>query len=157
MRKFLFILFALLFCVGVASAANIPSVVNPTEGPELWITQVYNNSGGTLDVGDVVIWQIGSSTGDDDNYVTTTTTAQTYIVAGVVWPVDIGATNSGTIVIRGPVAVDDDGRGLNDAGGLACTSGTAGAATSCTSAPQANFGIVTQAGASGSAIVFVNP
>ena len=69
MRKFLFSIVALLLMVGVASAASIPGSIDPTAGPEVWVTDVYNNSGSTLDIGDVVVWEIDASTGDNDNYI----------------------------------------------------------------------------------------
>src|SRR3990167_11398181 len=127
MKKLLLALMAFLLLGGVSFAANIPNVVDPDDGSpsEVWITPVYNNSGGTLDVGDVVVWDMEQSTGDDDNWVTTTTTAATSLVAGVVYPRDIVSADIGTIAIRGPVAVDAAGS-LNSVDGPACTSTTAG-------------------------------
>jgi hypothetical protein len=94
---------------------------------------VFNNSGGTLDAGDVVVWQIGSSTGDNDAYVTTTTTASTSIVAGVVYPASITDQRSGSIAIYGVVDCDilagSTGNVAN--GGPLCTSGTAGDSIPC--------------------------
>ena len=156
-KLFLSLMLALLMGPGVVFAANIPAVVDAeTGGPEVWITSVYNNSGSTLSAGSVVVWDIGSSTGDNDNWVTTTTTADSYLVAGVVWPNSITAANTGSIAIKGPVTVNVQG-GLQAAGGLACTSGTAGEARSCIT-DAAAFGIVTlpDDGDADTAIVNVN-
>ena len=125
-----------------------------TGGPEQCVTSVYNNSGSTLDVGDVVIWDIDASTGDNDNWVTTTTTADTYLVAGVVTGNDIAVAGQGTIVTRGFAAVDVLS-GLQVVKALACTSTTAGSAKSCDTV-AANFGIVTTVTSSGSANVCVH-
>lgn len=156
MKKYLLSLIALLFLCGVSFAAAIPDSMEPqTGGPELWFLDVYNNGSTTLDAGDVVIWDGDSSTGDNDNWVTTTTTADTYLVAGVVYPDDIVASGSGTIVIRGPVPVDTIAAHLNIVKGLACSSSTAGSARSCTT-DNANFGIVVTASGTGNATVCVH-
>lgn len=154
--KKLFLVLSLLALAGVSHAANIPGAVDPKGGPEVWTVPVYNNSGGTLDVGDVVIWDIVSSTGDNDNYVTTTTTADyTGPVAGVVYPADIAAGDSGTIAIYGVVQVDAIAAHLTSDNALACTSTTAGSAKSCTTNPAA-FGFVTTGNTGTSANVCVN-
>lgn len=145
----------LLGMTGVSFAISIPEVDDAKNGPQVVLIGVYNNSGSTMDVGDVAIWQVASSTGDNDNYVTTTTTSDTYLVAGVVYPADIAAGDIGTIAVRGPVQVDVIAGNLQTDAGLACSSGTAGAARSCTT-DAANFGIVTQANTGTSAIVYVN-
>jgi hypothetical protein len=155
MNKFFGIFLAVLLVCGVAFAASIPGTEDATDGPAVWTIPVYNNSSGTLDVGDVVVWDIANSTGDNDNYVTTTTTADTHIVAGVVYPSDIADGAVGTIVIRGVVQVDVVQGNLQTAGGLACTGTTAGSAGSCAD-DNAAFGIVTQGSSGGtSALVFV--
>lgn len=149
-------LFALLVIASganLAHAIGIPSSEDPKDGPAVWTVPVYNNSGSTLDVGDVVVWDIGSSTGDDDNYVTTTTTADTALVAGVVYRNDIAAGDTGTIVVHGVVDVDVLA-GLQSAGGIACTSATAGSARNCTNDAH-GFGIVTQGASGGTAKVYV--
>ena len=143
MKKLLLSLVAILALAGVALAANIPSVVDPQNGPETWLTAVYNNSGSTLDVGDVVVWDIGSSTGDDDNYVTTTTTASTQIVAGVVYPAAIAAASTGSIAIKGIATCDVNSVGANAMSPL-CTSTTGGSGTPCT-ATVGQYAITTAA------------
>lgn len=136
MKKLLLIL-ALLLCGGVSYAANIPDVVNPYDGgPSPWVDSVYNNSGSSLSVGDLVVWDVASSTGDDDAWVTTTTTANTNLVAGVVWPKAIAAGDRGSIVIRGPVTVNTSGN--HAAGDGLCSSGTAGKVGVCSSAITGN-------------------
>lgn len=144
MKKLFFVLLAILLVAGTAYAISIPQSESATNGPAVVTIPVYNNSGSTMDAGDVAIWDIGSSTGDNDNYVTTTTTAATYLVAGVVYPADIAAGDVGTLAIRGVVPVDYAG-GDGAAGGLLCTSTVAGNASSCSSTQAASFGIVTTA------------
>ena len=156
-KLFLAILF-LGLAVG-SQAASIPLGVEPANGgPELWLQSVYVASGSTaLDVGDVVCWDGDSSTGDDDSWVEQCSTLDTYLVAGVVYPIGIAAGSSGTIAIKGPVQVDAVPGHLTVAPGLACASATAGSAASC-STTAANFGIVVTANtATGtSAVVCVN-
>jgi hypothetical protein len=155
MRKYLVCLLSLLLFAGVAFGASIPSSVNPKEGPEIWLTEVYNNSGSALDAGDVVVWDIASSTGDNDNYVTTTTTKDTALVAGVVYPAGISASASGSIAIRGVVDCDTltavDGLGASS---FLCTSATAGDGKACTNTNNA-YAITTAASSSGSATCYV--
>lgn len=157
MKKYLLsFLFALLFATGgaqLACAVAIPEVEDPRDGPAVWLVPVYNNSGGTLDVGDVVIWDTEQSTGDNDNYVTTTTTAGTSIVAGVIYGSDIVAGESGKMAVHGVVSVDMAAGG-NEVDGPVCTSPTAGSAMSCTDDDKA-FGIVTTVTSSGSANVML--
>ena len=157
MKKLLFLVLTLLLLSGVSFAASIPEGVDATTGPELWLTVVYNNSSNALDVGDVVIWDMDASTGDNDNYVNTTTTANyTGAIAGVVYPSAISAASVGSIVIRGPVAVDvliNQGTGLD---GYLCTSGTAGSAQDCTTATNgSDFARVTAVTSSLSAVAYV--
>lgn len=153
MRKLFLLALLVLGVASVSYAISIPEAEDPANGPAIWVVPVYNNSGSTMDIGDVAVWDISSSTGDDDNYVTTTTTADTAIVAGVVYGADIAAASYGLLAVHGVVPVDVTS-GLNSAGGLACSSGTAGGAKSCDT--QANaFGIVTNIAASGTAEVFL--
>ena len=150
-------LFALLLVAGganLAHAISIPDGEDAVGGPGVWNIPVYNNSGGSLAVGDVVVWDNDSSTGDDDNYVTTTTTADTYIVAGVVWPSAIASASSGTIAVHGVVAVNMAGGGQT-VKGMVCTSAVAKKAQSCAT-NAASFGHVTTATASGVANVFLH-
>ena len=129
-----------------------------TGGAEVCVTSVYNNSGSALDDGDVVVWDIGSSTGDDDNWVTTTTTADTYLVAGVVEGA-IGVAGQGIITTRGVTNVDFGTTGLGAAGSVLCSSTTAGSAGNCGGAASGGwgaFGIVTTAVSSNSVNAYIN-
>ena len=84
MRKLFLILVALLFVsVGNADAWFVANPRDTAGGANVRIP-VYNNSETDLDEGDVVVWDLGSATGDDDLYITTTTTADTGLVAGVI-------------------------------------------------------------------------
>jgi hypothetical protein len=107
MKRFLFIILALLMLVGVANAASIPGAVAPYNYPEIWTTEVYNNSGGDLVSGSVVVWDFNSVSTpagftDRLNYVTTTTTADDIRVAGVLTE-NCLTKGTCTICIRGPV------------------------------------------------------
>lgn len=149
MRKYLYVFLAILLVAGVAHAISIPQSEDPKTGPAVWTVPVYNNSGGTLDVGDVVVWDIASSTGDDDNYVTTTTTADTFLVAGVVYGNDILAASRGVIAVHGVVSVDLVTTSHVNAGTLLCSGTTAGAAQACSDLTSDNEAIgfsVTEAG-----------
>src|SRR3990167_8649697 len=79
---------------GAASARS-------TDGSASVKITVYNNASADLDAGDVVVWDIDASTGDNDLYVTTTTTADTGLVAGVVWPDAITDGSEGSLVVFG--------------------------------------------------------
>ena len=152
-------LFLAILFLGLAAgshAASIPLGVEPANGgPELWLQSVYVNTSSTaLDVGDVVCWDGDSSTGDDDSWVEQCSAADTYLVAGVVYPLGIAAGSSGTIAIKGPVQTDAVGGHLGVANGLACSSSTAGSAVSC-STNAANFGIVVTPNTGTSAVVCV--
>ena len=157
MKKLFSMLFlaALLLSGGLAHAISIPVGEDAKGGPAIWTIPVYNNSGSTMDAGDVAVWDIGSSTGDNDNYVTTTTTADTTIVAGVIYPQDIAAGDTGTMAVHGTVLVDASGIGLNSVGGPVCSSATAGAARSCVTNASA-FALVTAVSDGTNATVFIN-
>lgn len=133
MRKYLNILFAALLSISVMTGvANAQISIDPdTSGFIAETVSVYNNSASTVSKSDVVVWDIDASTGDDRFYINTTTTADTALVAGIVWPADIAAGARGSIAIWGIVqcTVDDDGA---DEAGPLCTSATAGEAQSCT-------------------------
>ena len=151
MKKLFFVLFALLFVVGVASATTIPSAVDPSTSREMWITQVYNSDTSVLDVGDCAEWEIGASTGDDKNWVEACDSVDTFLVAGVIWPVDIGVGAMGLMVVKGPVDVDTVAANQEE-GSLLCSSATAGSVDNCSdtaSDPNA-LGFATAAGSGNS-------
>lgn len=103
MKRFILTALLALSFAGSAVAAGIPIVVSPTSEPEVWTTSVFNNSGGALTSGTVVIWDWDSSTGDDLSYVTTTATASSPYIAGVVYQDSIATASVGEIAIRGVV------------------------------------------------------
>jgi len=129
MRKVLFALLAVLFIAGVAFAHTIG--VDPKAGPMIQTIPVFNNHASTtMDAGDVVVWDIGNSTGDNDNYVTLSTTADTGLVAGVIWPASIVAQSTGTMAIYGMVECDVAALVVSEHDQL-CTSTTSGAGKGC--------------------------
>ncbi len=152
MKKILLSLLVVLLSVGVAYAGNIPWVVDPKNQVEVWTTSVYNNAGKELTRGEVVIWDIGSSDGDNDNYVTVTSTADTLLVAGIVYPSAIADGANGTIAIYG--MVDVDYTGAQTVLDVVCTSGTTDKADDCTN-DYFGFGVVMEATDPGKA--FINP
>jgi len=129
MKRYLVLSLAILLVAGLVYAANIPEYVKGDDGPEVWLTEVY--SAGAQDAGNVVIWAIDDSTGDNDNYVETTTTAETFNIAGVVYPIAIAAGDTGTIAIKGVVPVDIADKSRLVVNGAACTSTTAGGIQAC--------------------------
>ena len=136
MKRLFLLSLAVLLIAGAAWAISIPQSEDAETGPAIWYVPVYNNSGSALSKNDVVVWDFGSSSGDNDNWVTTNTTADTFIVAGVVWPSDIAASDRGTIAVRGvvKVTIDSDGpQPINTAaaGSLLCAGSTAGAGQVC--------------------------
>ncbi len=110
MKKYLFLILAILLVTGVAQAGQIPTVVDPANYPEIWTTEVYNNYSTTSAIvsGHVVVWDFNSVSSpaaytDRLNYVTLTSTADDIRVAGVVVDDKINYQETGTIAIRGPV------------------------------------------------------
>jgi len=133
--KKVILLIAILLVFSVSTSQAFFMIADPitTEGAANVKVPVHNNSGTALDEGDVVVWDVGSSTGDNDLYVTTTTTADTGLVAGVVSQGGIAVGDQGSIVVYGLAQCDivDPGPA---AGALLCTSGTAGGGTGCSTA-----------------------
>ena len=108
MKKFLFLVLALLLVCGSANAAGIPTGVDPKNAPEIWTAEVYNNAGSALTSGTVVVWGMSADTSDASYayrtmWVTTTSTNDDINVAGVVVDPSIAAGDVGTIAIWGPV------------------------------------------------------
>ena len=156
MKRFIFTVIALFLFTGVANAASIASAVNPVDGPELWVTAVYNNDDATMDVGDCAQWDIENSTGDNDNYVEQCDAVDTFLVAGVVWPVDIASKDKGLIVTKGVVQVDTLGAIME--GSAICASATAGSVYVCSDpeddSNQFGYAVTGQSGGSATAMVF---
>lgn len=135
MKKLFSIIFALLLVVsitGVVSAHQATYDPQTTSGGAYISVPVYNNSGSSMDPGMVVVWDVDASTGDNDVYVTTTTTADTGLVAGVIWPSTIAASSSGSMVIWGLAECNLSTSGAGEATPL-CTSTTAGGGDMCAS------------------------
>lgn len=103
---------------------------NPEDTMSYMTVPVYNNSGSTLSAGAVVVWDIGSSSLDNDAWVTTTTSADTSIVAGIIWPYAIDAGKPGSMAVWG-LAECDMGAFAVSAGTPICTSTSAGTAGNC--------------------------
>ena len=160
MKKFLLAILIVLLAANVY-AISIPDseqIINATGEEAVWLMGVYNNHGSTLDVGDVVVWDIASSTGDNDYYVKKVSETDTFMVAGIVYGNDIAASSNGVIAVRG--IVDVDVTGTVNAGTLLCTSNTNenGYATSCSSitsdADAFGFSLQTISGLSTKAYIF---
>ena len=166
MKKFslLFALLAVLMIAGVAFSHQITADPYDSDaGGSTILVPVY--SAGALDVGDVVVWAIDDSTaGTDDNdlWVETTTTADTAIVAGVVWPSAIAAGGTGSIAIYGMAECDLSAVGAPAMAPI-CTTTTAGAGDNCWGGAAiqdaSNSYAITTVGGAGSAQVkcFVDP
>ncbi len=161
MKQFKILSLAILlsFAVtGLAFSAQIPDITQPTTGNEAWNMQVFNNSGAALDAGDVVIWDIDSSTNDEFMYVDTTETAGTGPIAGVVLDT-IGISETGTITVYGYATVDTAPRTVTGRGTAMTTSATTGSAQAIVFGAGETYvlGHSLVATSSGSTIVFVNP
>ena len=140
--------------------SSIPNVVDPVAGPEVWTLPVYSSS--LLDVGNVVIWAIQDSSGDNDYWVEESSTADTVLVAGIVWPAPIAAGGTGTIAVRGIVTDETAGttgvEGSIDAGDSVCMSSTSGVVHVCTSGSEKysiGHGLATESG--GGVLLYINP
>lgn len=132
MRKVLFISLAILLVGSLAFAHTLgydPSGVMDDSSPNVSVP-VYTAA--ALDAGDVVVLSVVDSTGDNDLWVATSTTAQTGLVAGVIYPKDIAAGGVGEMVIWGMAECDVDATNAG-VGTILCNSSTAGAGYSCTS------------------------
>ena len=114
-KLFLFLLLSIFVASGVQAS---PYAYDPTNGPSALIVPVYNNSGGALDEGDVVVWDTDASSGDDDFYVTTTTTADTDLVAGVVASGGCATASTCNLVIWGIAQCDVNAGGAGEAGAM---------------------------------------
>jgi len=149
--KKLFVLIAILLICAVPYAQAFFTIADPftTDGAANVKVPVYNNSGGALTEGAVVVWQIGSSTGDNDLYVTTTTTADTALVAGVVAQGGIASASSGAIVVYGMAQCDTGANSVGD-GGQLCTSTQAGTGANCSTAANESFSYAITSAAIGS-------
>ena len=128
----MFLALAMLLIGSVAYGHQISSDPAGNMTSQFPGVQIDVYAAAAVDAGDVVVWDVGASTGDNDAWVATTTTADTGLVAGVIWPNDIAAGNSGSMVIYGMAECDTAGGGIAD-DGLLCTTATAGAGDDCAS------------------------
>ena len=130
MKKSLLFVLALLLCVGVSQAANIPTAVDPQNYPEIWTMEVFNDSGSTLTSGSVVVWDYTDSDmtelANRKMYITTTTTADDIATAGITVDPSIANQDVGTICIFGPVKARIVSGTVATAGVALATSTTAG-------------------------------
>ena len=106
MKKLLVIL-AILSISGIAYGAGIPVTVDPQNAPEIWTQEVFNDSGGALTSGSIVVWDYTDSDMYDLDlrkmYITTTVTADDIATAGITVDPSIPDQTVGTICIYGPV------------------------------------------------------
>jgi len=133
MKKLFLVSLAVLLMGGVAWAISFPQSEKGDVGPYVWTVPVYNNSGSNMPAGTVAVWQITSSTGDDDNYVTTSTDVDTFLVAGVIYPNAIASTDTGTMAVHGVVTVLVGPDGVAEGSLLCVDNTTAGLANNCSS------------------------
>lgn len=131
MKKYLFVILALLLLSGVANAANIPVGVDPQNYPEVWTQEVYNGSGATINSASIVIWDYDTSNPDgtwnDDRcaYIKAPTEADDIWTAGVTpFGTDVANGTTTSIIIRGPAFVKTGASGtVNTLVGSTATSG----------------------------------
>lgn len=141
---------------------NVPNTVwgQPLLGGganEQILVEVVNNSGGTLQHGDVVVWDttaagLPTAPADGGKLVTTSTTANDPQVAGVVSTDGTASTNSLTVpaggnclICIGGVARVNIGAGTVAKGGLLSTTTTAKQAATATTALGNLLGVATEA------------
>lgn len=122
------------------------------EGNNIWMCNDFiiltNNSGGTLNKGDVVIVDITTA-----NSVTTTTTQGNPLVVG---PIVFGNINGSSVAIAISGIYQVRTNGSTNAGDLALTSTTLGAGDSTTTAGDGVFGVyVEQVAAAGLTKCFI--
>lgn len=129
MRTLLAVLALLLAGGGVVWADSIPQIVDSTTTGRRTLT-VFNDSGGALTSGAVVVWDNDDATATPEfdqlgyRYVTTTATADLIWVAGVVISDSIPDQQLGEIVVEGWVPTNVTGNLTEDT--LVATSTTAG-------------------------------
>jgi hypothetical protein len=112
MKKFIFLVFALLLTYGVANAANMPMAIDPKNYPEVWTMQVYNGSGSTIVSGYIVQWDFDTSDSteaqNDDRcpWVKLADAASDIWTAGVLpYGQNIANGDTGAMICYGPAYV----------------------------------------------------
>ena len=148
MKKLILSILILFLFTGVSFATNVPRVVDPINQKEIWVTKVYNNDTQTADVGDCVEWDIDSSTNNDKNYIVECDSVNTFLTAGIIWPVDILSESEGVMAIRGPVPANMSGP-VTLVGTLVCSSAIPGLFGPCYDATGTNANAVGYAVAAG--------
>lgn len=125
MRKILAVLALLLAGSGVVWADNIPPVVSATTSTP-WTRTVFNDSGGTLVHGAVVVWDTDDTELDRSGYpyITTTATADFIHVAGIMLTGTCLDQTLCDIVVKGYARGRASGTALTE-DTLVATSGTA--------------------------------
>ena len=174
MKKYLFIVLALLLVYGVANATNIPMVTDPKNYPTVWTELVYNGSGSEIATGMVVEWDFDASDSDagtiyDDmcSWVQLSDAANNVWTAGVTTIGQAIANGSvGRIIIRGPAVVHNNGTPATVNTVCASTSGGY-VGTNTPGTDTMELGVVIKADASGndveadigagSSLIFIDP
>lgn len=114
MKKYLFIVLALLLTCGVANvfATGIPTATDPKSYPTVWTEDVYNGSGSTIQSAVIVEWDFETSDSADNwnddmcPWVKLANGASDIWTAGVtVYGSTIADGTTGRIIIRGPAYV----------------------------------------------------
>ena len=122
--KKLFSFLAIVLLIGLVAtssyAVNISADGERGEANRI-LTTVFNDSGGSLTSGTVVIWDTGESDDALGAYVNTTTSTDSNLVAGVIKSNTILDQSVGTIIVYGPA--ETLYAGSTDAG--TATAGTA--------------------------------
>lgn len=123
---------SLIACALIMSPAYLFAQVSsdPSVRAGQIVVPVYNDGTSAIAAGNVVVWDTTSTAADvDAAIVATTTTADTNIVAGVIWPAAIPAGGEGSMVIWGWAKCDVVA--AVPKGSPLCTSTTAGSGGYC--------------------------
>lgn len=108
MKKFIFVILALLLVYGTACATNIPTATDPKNYPTVWTELVYNGSGSNITAGYVLEWDFDASDSDAGTvYDDTAPWVKTANSAGDIWTAGVAAEtivngNVGRMIIHGP-------------------------------------------------------
>ena len=176
-RKYLFIVLALLLTFGVANvyATNIPQMVDPKNYPTVWTEVVYNGSGSTIYSGYIVQWDFDTSDSDagtiyDDTapWVKTADSVDDIWTAGVVvMGSNILNGDVGRIIIHGPAVVKMSAAARCTVNTVVSTDAAGMAYDEAGGADLTTLGICIKASAAGndigaevyadSALIYVNP
>lgn len=174
MKKFIFVILALLLTIGVANATNIPQAVDPKNYPTVWTELVYNGSGSTIGTGMSVVWTFDACDSDagtiyDDTgmWVQTAGAAHSPWTAGVTSiSHSIANGDVGRIIIKGPAVVHNN-NSAPTVNTIISTTSAGYVGTYTPAADTASLGVVIKASAAGndiedevhagSSLIWVNP